>query len=227
MDRAQTPAARSPRPAGLTALAAGVLILTALAGAAWLLAAALPSRDAGEAAAMPGQEDAARLILTGRDRRTIALPGGERREISSLLRVPAALRFGMFRWNEADAPPAPAWVLVDLQNQTMSVFRGGHEIGTSVVLYGADSHPTPLGRFAVLAKLRDHRSSIYDAEMPFTLRLTHDGIAIHGSNVRRGLATHGCIGIPSAFAARLFDAVKPGDPVFILRALPAGDESGQ
>ena len=46
--------------------------------------------------------------------------------------------------------------------------------------------------------------------------LTGDGVAIHGSNVREGAATHGCIGIPSAFAAKLFDVVRVGDPVMIL-----------
>jgi lipoprotein-anchoring transpeptidase ErfK/SrfK len=52
--------------------------------------------------------------------------------------------------------------------------------------------------------------------MPYTLRLTGDGVSIHGSNVRRGFATHGCIGIPKAFAAKVFAAVKTGDEVLIV-----------
>jgi lipoprotein-anchoring transpeptidase ErfK/SrfK len=52
--------------------------------------------------------------------------------------------------------------------------------------------------------------------MPYTLRLTPDGVSIHGSNVRWGFATHGCVGVPTAFAAKLFDAVKKGDEVLII-----------
>ena len=93
---------------------------------------------------------------------------------------------------------------------------GGQEIGTAVILYGADGLPTPIGKFPVLAKLKDHRSQTYDAPMPYTLRLTADGVSIHASNVRWGYATHGCVGVPPEFAARLFDTVSVGDEVLIV-----------
>ena len=47
------------------------------------------------------------------------------------------------------------------------------------------------------------------------LRLTNEGVAIHGSDVQWGNATHGCIGVPTAFARKLFAAVKLGDLVII------------
>lgn len=147
----------------------------------------------------------------------LALPGGEAKYVASVLRVPRALRYGQFVWAERSIPPGNSWVRVDLSKQILSVFRGQHEIGTGVILYGADSNPTPTGRFPVLERLRDHRSSLYDAAMPYTLRLTYDGVAIHGSNVVRGMATHGCIGIPSSFAALVFGAVRRGDPVYVVR----------
>jgi lipoprotein-anchoring transpeptidase ErfK/SrfK len=53
--------------------------------------------------------------------------------------------------------------------------------------------------------------------MPFTLNLTEDGVAIHGSDVRRGMATHGCIGLPLEFAELLFREVSKGDEVVIVR----------
>ena len=87
-----------------------------------------------------------------------------------------------------------------------------------MILYGADGLATPAGKFPVLAKLKDHRSQTYDAPMPYTLRLTADGVSIHGSNVRWGYATHGCVGVPTAFAAKLFDAVSVGDDVLIFGA---------
>lgn len=138
------------------------------------------------------------------------------RPIKSILNVPARMRYGDFRWDDRNVPAGPIWVWVDLDKQLLSVFRGGHEIGTAVILYGASSVPTPTGKFPVLAKLRDHRSATYDAPMPYTLRLTADGVSIHASEVRWGYATHGCIGVPAAFAAKLFDAVKVGDEVQVV-----------
>ena len=85
-----------------------------------------------------------------------------------------------------------------------------------MILYGADGVPTPTGRFPILARFKDHRSATYDAAMPYTLRLTADGVSIHASNIRWGYATHGCIGVPEAFAAKLFAAAHVGDEVLIV-----------
>jgi hypothetical protein len=138
------------------------------------------------------------------------------RPIQTVLNVPGRMSYGDFRWDERGVPAGPTWVRVDLKSQILSVFRSGHEIGTAVILYGADGNPTPTGKFPVLAKLKDHRSATYDAPMPYTLRLTSDGVSIHGSNVRWGFATHGCVGVPAAFAAKLFDAVSVGSAVLII-----------
>jgi lipoprotein-anchoring transpeptidase ErfK/SrfK len=98
------------------------------------------------------------------------------------------------------------------------VFRGGHEIGSAVILYGTDGKPTPTGSFTILQKDRNHYSRSYDAPMPYMLRLTNDGVAIHGSNVREGRATHGCIGVPLDFARQLFAVASKGDPIVIVPA---------
>lgn len=146
----------------------------------------------------------------------LLLPDGQREPIRSLLNVPGRMRFGDFVWNDANVPAGPVWIRVDLGSQLISVFRAGHEIGSAVILYGDPSKPTPLGAFRVLEKQQDHYSRSYDAPMPYMLRLTNDGVAIHASAVRQGAATHGCIGVPMAFARKLFAAARPGDRVFIL-----------
>jgi lipoprotein-anchoring transpeptidase ErfK/SrfK len=138
------------------------------------------------------------------------------RPIKTILNVPGRMSFGAFVWNDHGVPAGPMWVRVDLKSQLLSVFRSGHEIGTAVILYGGDGVATPTGKFPILAKLKDHRSATYDAPMPYTLRLTADGVSIHASNVRWGYATHGCIGVPETFAAKLFAAVSTGDEVLIV-----------
>jgi lipoprotein-anchoring transpeptidase ErfK/SrfK len=139
------------------------------------------------------------------------------RDVKSILNVRKRMQYGEFVWNDRDVPNGPVWVRVDLKKQIISVFRAGHEIGTAVILYGTDELQTPVGSFPVLAKSRDYRSRTYDnAPMPFSLHLTSDGVAIHGSDVRWGRATHGCVGVPVAFAEKLFGQVSRGDQVTIV-----------
>src|SRR3546814_3425959 len=75
-----------------------------------------------------------------------------------------------------------------------------------------------------MEKDEDHVSNLYDAPMPYMLRLTNDGVAIHGSEVEWGLATHGCIGIPTKFAALLFSQAGLVDHVIITKGhdVPCG-----
>jgi len=146
----------------------------------------------------------------------LTLPDGRREAVRSMLDITKSMRFGDFVWDEKRIPSGTVWIRVDLPRQILSVFRAGHEIGTAVILYGTDGKPTPTGIFAVLEKKADYYSHSYQAPMPFMLRLTKDGVAIHGSNVLQGRATHGCIGVPLDFARLLFSAANKGDMVVIL-----------
>jgi hypothetical protein len=175
--------------------------------------------DAPVASAAP-RSTGARIFYPADRPPSLSLPDGSQRQVRSLLNVRRSLRYGDFVWNAAGIPRGPVWVRVDLASQTLSLFRAGHEIGTAVILHGSDGKPTPTGVFPVLERARAHRSTLYDADMPFMLRLTHDGVAVHASDVRFGRATHGCIGVPPAFAEKLFDEIRRGDPVAILAEGP-------
>ncbi len=144
--------------------------------------------------------------------------------IKSILPIEGSIRYGDWFWDESAAPGTGQLVItVDLEARVISAFRDGHEIGTAVVLVGTQEHPTPLGSFPILTKERNNVSEKYnDAPMPWTLRLTWDGIAIHGSPVLNGYASHGCIGVPDEFAAQLFAAAKRGDKVIITRGKMIG-----
>lgn len=137
--------------------------------------------------------------------------------IKQILPIDGPLHMGDHYWDERGAPDGPILITVDLAAQTLSVFRGGHEIGTAAILYGADDKPTPLGTFPITQKDADHVSNLYGSPMPFMLRLTNTGISIHGTSVADGYMTHGCIGVPTPFAEKLFAAVKLGDKVVVTR----------
>jgi lipoprotein-anchoring transpeptidase ErfK/SrfK len=144
--------------------------------------------------------------------------------IKSILPIEGSIRYGDWFWDESAAPRTGKLVItVDLEARVISAFRDGHEIGTAVALLGTQKHPTPLGTFPILTKEKDNISEKYNnAPMPHTLRLTWDGIAIHGSPVLNGYASHGCVGVPDEFAAKLFAAAKRGDKVIITRGKMIG-----
>ncbi len=135
--------------------------------------------------------------------------------VRHILPIDKPLHHGEFVWDESGAPQGPVVITVDLAAQVVSIFRDGHEIGAAAMIFGADNMPTPLGVFPILQKDADHVSNLYDAPMPYMLRLTNDGVAIHASDVRYGNATHGCIGVPLGFARKLFAATKLGDRVIV------------
>src|SRR5690606_24340694 len=77
----------------------------------------------------------------------------------SILNVRRKLRYGDFVWTRTKLGTGPLLVRINLDQQLLSVFRGGHEIGTAVILYGVEGHDTPTGRFPVIAKIEDHHSA--------------------------------------------------------------------
>ena len=200
-------------------------MLLAIAGLASAAAAAWSSGALDRRSPVPAAGEKPLHSWVGSDRTVITeaqnfqarAEGLLDRDVKSVLNVTKPMRYGDYLWDEKNVPNGPIWVRVDLKRQLISVFRGGHEIGTAVILYGASEKETPAGVFPVLAKMRDHKSITYDnAPMPYTLRLTDDGVSIHGSDVRWGRATHGCIGVPLEFAHKLFDQVAKGDQVTIV-----------
>ena len=137
--------------------------------------------------------------------------------VKRVLALAGPLHHGDYVWDDAGVPAGPLLITVDLAAESISVFRDGYEIGTAAIVYGADGLPTPLGTFPITQKDANHVSNLYDAPMPYMLRLTNDGVAIHGSMVRWDAATHGCIGVPTEFARKLFAQAKLGDRVIITR----------
>jgi lipoprotein-anchoring transpeptidase ErfK/SrfK len=136
--------------------------------------------------------------------------------VKRVLPISGPLKFGDYHWDVEGVPEGQVIITVDLAAETISVFRAGYEIGAAAIIYGEDGKPTPLGVFPITQKKARHISNIYGAPMPYMMRLTNDGVAIHGSDhVEWGSATRGCIGIPVDFARLVFGQAKLGDIVII------------
>jgi lipoprotein-anchoring transpeptidase ErfK/SrfK len=137
--------------------------------------------------------------------------------IKRILPIEGPIKYGQWYWDEDGVPAGPLVMTVDLQARVLSVFRGGYEIGATAVLLGTPEHPTPVGMFPIISKERYNKSEKYNnAPMPWTMRLTRDGVAIHGgSTVQNGYASHGCISAPDDFVSKLYGIARKGDRVII------------
>ena len=203
----------------------GLFVAAVLGGAAVLLnqtddtATALPPQSASSEFAKPG----AAAPQVAPDPAAATTPVDERFVIKSILPISGPIKYGEWHWDEKGVPEGPIVITVDLDARVLSVFKGGYEIGATAVLLGTSDKPTPLGMFPIKWKKADHYSSTYDdAPMPFTQNLTDDGVAIHGTKVEKGYASHGCIGVPAGFDKKLFGVTKPGDRVFITKGKRVG-----
>ena len=125
------------------------------------------------------------------------------------------MQHGSYVWDDAGVPPGELVITIDLAAQTLSVFRGGYEIGAAVIIYGATDKPTPTGTFPISQKKRHHISNLYGAPMPYMLRLTNDGVAIHASDVQWATPPTAASAYPPEFAALLFEQAQLGTKVIV------------
>jgi len=158
------------------------------------------------------------LSLSG----NIYAQGAKATSAVELARKADALKPGEWVWAPRIAPSGPISVYVDLSRQIATVYRNGVRIGVSTVSSGKKGHETPTGVFTILQKDAKHRSSKYNnAPMPFTERLTWDGVALHAGGLPGYPESHGCVHLPLEFSRLLFDASHLGMTVVV--AGRAGD----
>jgi lipoprotein-anchoring transpeptidase ErfK/SrfK len=136
------------------------------------------------------------------------------------------LRPGEFVWQPERATQGAVEIVVSLPLQRAYIYRSGTLIGITTVSTGREGHATPVGRFDILQKQREHYSNRYNnAPMPFMQRLTWDGIALHAGQIPGRPASHGCVRLPLAFARLLFTATEVGGSVHIVEQAPAPEEA--
>lgn len=136
-----------------------------------------------------------------------------------------------------------ASVVVDLGAQKAYLTRGGHAVTSSRISSGREGHRTPVGRFNVIRKDQDHRSSLYGqyvdrsgrvvranvdvrkaakprgshfvgAPMPFFVEFS-PSYGLHAGYLPGVPASHGCIRMPYWKARQFYEAVHIGTRVVV------------
>ena len=110
---------------------------------------------------------------------------------------------------------------INLSKQKIYAKENGKTLFSGSVSTGKSGHYTPRGNFKVIDKERFHISNKYPepnggAKMPYMLRLTNGGIAIHQGYLPGYPASHGCIRVSKSTAKKLWYWTKIGTRVKII-----------
>ena len=140
--------------------------------------------------------------------------------------------------------PDNSHVRVSLSKQRAYLMMGDQIVVDSPISSGKRARPTPQGRFHVLEKDKNHKSSLYGdfvdssgrivrrgvssridsapsgthyvgADMKWFMRLTDEGVGMHVGFLPGYPASHGCIRMPSVTAEMFYNHVKVGTPVVV------------
>lgn len=134
-------------------------------------------------------------------------------------------------------------VVVNLRRQRAYLYRDRHVVATADVSTGREGYRTPTGRFRVIRKDEDHRSSLYGdyvdddgqvvkanvdvrkhpkppgahylgAPMPFFLEFS-PSYGLHAGHLPGRPASHGCVRLSYWKARQFFNACEIGTPVTV------------
>jgi lipoprotein-anchoring transpeptidase ErfK/SrfK len=138
--------------------------------------------------------------------------------------------------------PNESRVIVSLSKQRAYLLAGDQIAIDTPISSGKRAGMTPSGKFSVMEKDKDHRSSVYGdfkdrdgrtvrsgisvridsapsgthyvgAPMLWFMRLTGDGVGMHVGILPGYPASHGCIRMPGQSAEMFYNRVKIGTPV--------------
>ena len=136
-----------------------------------------------------------------------------------------------------------ASIVIDLSQQEAYLYRGKFQTASSRISSGREGHRTPTGRFSVIRKDIDHRSSLYGnyvddsgrvvkgnvdsrkdskpprshfvgASMPFFVEFS-PGYGLHQGYLPGVPASHGCIRMPYWKARQFYEAARIGTSVTV------------
>ncbi len=135
-------------------------------------------------------------------------------------------------------------IVIAINHQRAYFYKGDQLVGVSLVSTGREGYGTPLGKYKILQKTKDHISSIYGnyvdttgkvvvkdvdtrkdkrptgtryegSPMPYFMRFT-GGVGMHTGFLPGYAASHGCIRMPDHMARAFFNNVSVGTPVTVV-----------
>lgn len=123
---------------------------------------------------------------------------------------------GHYLWRDVPKTAGEDRVVISLSDQLAYLYRGEVLVAAASISTAKPPRITPTGIFRVLEKRPMYHSKKYDnAPMPFMQRIDDYGIAMHAGYNPGEPASHGCIRMPSRFAAKLYQVTDVGTPVLI------------
>ncbi|HBJ87580.1 MAG: L,D-transpeptidase family protein [Prosthecobacter sp.] len=149
-------------------------------------------------------------------------------------------------WWAGDGVEGKPRIVIDLTEQRLRYFKGDKLVGLSPISSGREGNATLNGKFRILDKDIDHRSSLYGcyadefgnmvredvdsrrdprppgtkfvgARMRYFMRIV-GGIGMHEGYLPGYPASHGCIRLPTKMAAIFFEHTPHGTPVEVIGA---------
>ncbi len=117
-------------------------------------------------------------------------------------------------------------IVVDLTNQVAIAYQDGKVKFFGRISSGKPGRETPTGHYYVREKDIDHVSNLWPkpnggAHMPYMLRITRDGVAMHLGPTPNYPASHGCVRMQSGFAQRMYAWADKYTKVDIIGKAPA------
>ncbi len=117
-------------------------------------------------------------------------------------------------------------ILVDLTHQVAIAYQDGKVLFFGRISSGKPGRETPTGSYYVREKDVDHVSNLWPqpnggARMPYMLRITRDGVAMHLGNTPDYPASHGCVRMQDGFAQRMYNWAEKWTKVDIVGKAPA------
>ena len=111
-------------------------------------------------------------------------------------------------------------IVVDLSEQKAYAIEEGYVVFEGRISSGKIGRETPIGEFEIIQKKRHHASNLWPkpnggAKMPYMMRLTNTGIAMHLGHVPNRPASHGCIRLRKGFAKKMYRWARVGTPVYV------------
>jgi len=122
-------------------------------------------------------------------------------------------------------PPAEHWIEVNLSQQRLYAWEGIILVNTTLVSTGRPGFDTPTGTFYINSRYRWQTMAgciqgecYYVPDIPYVQYFTYIGHALHGTywhNNFGHVMSHGCVNLPTPFAAWLWDWANIGTRVVV------------